>query len=146
MSRLATAAVTVAVTTLAAGVVTAVPADASPTVKIAKIKYAQVGNNLDTEYIVFKNTTGSPRKIGGWKIISAPSTDNQYKVFPATTIPAGGTVTLYTGSGSNSPGKRYWGATSPRWDNAGDKAILKNGSGTTVDTCQYAGGGTTAYC
>ncbi|MGZ4580082.1 MAG: lamin tail domain-containing protein, partial [Nocardioidaceae bacterium] len=103
MSRLATAAVTVAVTTLAAGVVAdAVPADASPTVKIAKIKYAQVGNNLDTEYIVFKNTTGSPRKIGGWKIISAPSTDNQYKVFPATTIPAGGTVTLYTGSGSNS--------------------------------------------
>ena len=125
---------------------TATAADASTAVKISKIHYAQTGTSLNTEYIVFKNTTAKSRSIGGWKIISAPSTDNQYYVFPKTTIPAGGTVTLYTGSGTNSPGKRYWHASGPRWNNGGDKAVLKNGSGTTVDTCQYAGGGTTAYC
>jgi len=85
-------------------------------------------------------------QIKGWEIISAPSSDNQHYFFPRTKIPAGGSVTLYTGSGANSPGKRYWGSTTPKWNNDGDKAVLKNAAGTIVDTCLYAGGGTTAFC
>lgn len=135
----------VAMIAMLAGAATA--ADASTGgVKVSKIHYAQTGTKLNTEYIVFKNKTAHSRSIGGWKITSAPSSDHQFYVFPKTKIPAGGTVTLYTGSGNNSPGKRYWDAASPRWNNDGDKAVLKNASGTTVDTCQYAGGGTTAYC
>lgn len=119
---------------------------ASGSVKISKIHYAQSGTNLNTEYIVFKNTSGSTVRMGGWEIISAPSSDNQHYFFPATRLAPGKSVTLYTGKGSNGPGKRYWGSTSPRWDNNGDKAILKNASGSTVDTCQYAGGGTQQFC
>jgi hypothetical protein len=115
-------------------------------VKISKIHYAQVGNNLNTEYIVFKNRSSTAVKLRGWEVISAPSSDNQHYFFPRTKIPAGATLTLYTGTGTNGPGRRYWGATSARWDNAGDKAILLSATGATVDTCQYAGGGTTAYC
>jgi hypothetical protein len=122
------------------------PALASGPVKIAKIHYAQTGTNLNTEYIVFKNKTSSAVQMKGWKIISAPSSDNQHYVFPRTKVPAGGSVTLYTGSGTNSAGRRYWGATTPKWNNDGDKAVLKNAGGTIVDTCQYAGGGTTAFC
>ena len=122
------------------------PALASGPVKIAKIHYGQTGTNLNTEYIVFKNTSASAVQLKGWEIISAPSTDNQHYFFPRTKVGAGKTVTLYTGSGANAPGKRYWGATSSRWNNDGDKAVLKNASGTIVDTCQYAGGGTTAFC
>jgi len=122
------------------------PALASGPVKIAKIHYAQTGTSLDTEYIVLKNTSSSAVQLKGWEVISAPSTDNQHYFFPRTKVGAGKTVTLYTGSGTNGPGKRYWGSTSPRWNNDGDKAVLKNASGTTVDTCQYAGGGTTAFC
>jgi hypothetical protein len=121
-------------------------ADAATAVKISKIHYAQVGTNLNTEYIVFKNRSGAAVRMKGWEVISAPSSDNQHYFFPRTKIPAGGALTLYTGSGTNGPGRRYWGATSPRWDNSGDKAILLNASGGTVDVCQYAGGGTTAYC
>ncbi len=122
------------------------PALASGPVKIAKIHYAQSGTNLNTEYIVFKNTTGSTMRLKGWRVISAPSSDNQHYTFPRTKVGPGHTVTLYTGSGTNSAGKRFWGAPDPRWDNSGDKAILKNASGAIVDTCQYAGGGTTAFC
>ena len=122
------------------------PALASGPVKIAKIHYAQTGTNLNTEYIVFKNKTSSTVQIKGWEIISAPSSDNQHYFFPSTKIPAGGSVTLYSGSGTNSPGKRYWDSTTPKWNNDGDKAVLKNAAGTIVDTCLYAGGGTTAYC
>ena len=122
------------------------PALASGPVKISKIHYAQTGTNLNSEYIVFKNTSSSAVQLKGWEIISAPSTDNQHYFFPRTKIRAGKTVTLYTGGGTNARGKRYWGATSARWNNDGDKAVLKDASGTTVDTCQYAGGGTTAFC
>lgn len=122
------------------------PALAGSTIKITKIHYAQTGTNLNTEYIVFKNVTGAKIQMKGWKIISAPSTDHQFYVFPRTPVAAGATVTLYSGKGTNSAGKRYWGSTTPKWNNDGDKAVLKNASGTTVDTCQYAGGGTTAYC
>ncbi len=82
----------------------------------------------------------------GWEIISAPSSDNQHYFFPRTKVLPGHYLILFTGKGRNGPGKRYWGATTPRWDNSGDKAILKNRGGTTIDTCQYAGGGTKAYC
>jgi hypothetical protein len=122
------------------------PALAAGPVKITKIHYGQNGTNLNTEYIVFKNTTSSAVQLKGWKVISAPSSDNQKYTFPRTKVGAGHTLTLYTGKGTNGPGKRYWGATSPVWNNDGDKAVLKNASGTAVDTCQYAGGGTTAFC
>ena len=122
------------------------PALASGPMKIAKIHYAQSGTNLNTEYIVFKNKTSHAVRMKGWEVISAPSSDNQHYFFPRTRIKAGHTLTLYTGSGTNGPGKRYWGSTTPRWDNSGDKAILKNASGGVVDTCQYAGGGTNAFC
>ena len=122
------------------------PAIAASPVKITKIHYAQTGTNLNTEYIVFKNTSTSSVQLKGWKVISAPSSDNQRYVFPRTKLAPGHTVTLYTGRGTNASGKRYWGSSSAVWNNDGDKAVLKNASGTTVDTCQYAGGGTTAYC
>jgi hypothetical protein len=126
--------------------VAAGPAQAAPAIKITKIHYGQTGTNLNTEYIVFKNTTGVTMHIKGWKVVSAPSSDNQHYVFPRTRIAPGHTLTLYTGSGTNGPGKRYWGAPDARWDNDGDRAILKNASGARIDTCQYAGGGTTAFC
>jgi Lamin Tail Domain len=122
------------------------PALASGRIKITKIHYAQTGTNLNTEYIVVKNTSSSTVQMKGWEIISAPSSDNQHYFFPRTKVAPGARVTLYTGSGTNAKGKRYWGSTTPRWDNSGDKAILKNASGSTVDTCQYAGGGTQQFC
>ena len=122
------------------------PALAAGPVKIAKIHYAQTGTNLNTEYIVFKNKTSSPVQIKGWEIISAPSSDNQHYFFPETKIRGGGSLTLFTGNGTNGPGRRYWNSTTPKWNNDGDRAVLKNAGGTTVDTCQYAGGGTTAFC
>jgi hypothetical protein len=122
------------------------PADAGSTIKITRIHYKQTGTNLNTEYIVFKNTTGSTIQMKNWKIISKPSSDDQFYVFPRTAVGPGKTVTLFTGIGTNSRGKRYWDSTSPRWDDQGDRAVLKNAKHLVIDTCQYAGGGTTAYC
>jgi len=122
------------------------PALAAGPMKITKIHYAQSGTNLNTEYIVFKNKSTRTVQMKGWRITSAPSTDHQFYVFPRTKIAPGHSLTLYTGNGSNTSTRRYWGAGSAVWNNDGDKAVLKNAAGTTVDVCQYAGGGTTAYC
>jgi hypothetical protein len=146
MNRPTTLAVATAIATTLLAVVAGPAQATTPAIQIVRIHYAQTGTNLDTEYIVLKNTSSRSRSITGWRIISAPSTDNQYYVFPGTRIGAGHTLTLYTGNGTNVPGKRYWRAGSPRWDNSGDKAILRDSLGRTIDTCQYAGGGTTAYC
>lgn len=132
--------------TAAIPVVTQAHAESASAIRITKIHYAQIGTDLDTEYIVLKNTTSSNQTITGWRIVSAPVSDAQYYVFPTTTVPAGASLTLYTGAGTNTTRRRYWNAGSPRWDNDGDLAILKNSSGTKIDSCRYAGGGTVAYC
>jgi hypothetical protein len=126
----------------------AVPAQAQtgPPVKIVKIHYRQTGTHLNTEYIVFKNTTGTTQTITGWKIISSPATDNQAYKFPVTKLAPGASLTLYTGRGTNTSTKRYWRSAVPVWNNSGDLAVLRNKAGHNVDTCQYAGGGTIAYC
>ncbi|GGO93718.1 hypothetical protein GCM10011584_33060 [Nocardioides phosphati] len=128
------------------------PAEAASSLRITKIHYAQSGTDLNTEYIVFKNFSSSAKYLTGWKIWSSPGTDNQYYKFGTTRVAAGASLTLYTGRGTNTTTKRYWGnvatATSNGavWNNDGDYAVLRNSSGTTMDTCRYAGGGTTMYC
>ena len=46
--------------------VQASPALAAGPVKIAKIHYAQTGTNLNSEYVVFKNTSSSTVRMKGW--------------------------------------------------------------------------------
>lgn len=126
--------------------VAAQPALAAGPVKFTKIHYKQTGTNLDTEYVVIKNTSGSTVQLKGWHVISSPKTDNQSYTFPKTSVAPGATLTLYTGSGTNSTGKRYWNHGTPVWNDSGDTAVLRNAAGTTIDTCTYAGGGTQAFC
>ena len=138
------------VAALAVGVtvpfVQAAPALAAGAVRITKIHYAQSGTDLNTEYIVLKNTSTHAVKMENWKVISAPSSDNQRYVFGTLKLGPGKSVRLHSGIGNNTATDVYWDGTSPKWNDDGDKAVLKNPSGTVIDTCTYAGGGTTAYC
>lgn len=137
---------------LVTATVLAAPAFATPTVRITLIHYRQTGTNLNTEYIVFKNVSTTTRTMTGWTIISSPATDNQRYRFGTLRLAPGATVTLYTGRGTNTATRRYWGnVATPTsggsvWNNDGDYAVLQNSTGGTVATCRYAGGGTTAYC
>ena len=87
--------------------------------------------NLNGEWVRIKNVCGSRKAIGGWKI-------HDYKKihvyrFPAGTYIGGGnTITLYSGRGSDTSGKRYWDRTyGAVWNNSAPEfAYLRNGSGT----------------
>jgi hypothetical protein len=52
-----------------------------------------------------------------------------YTFPPRTTIPAGGTVTLYTGTGTTTEGHHYWNMSRGVWNNAGDTVIVVDDDG-----------------
>src|SRR5947207_11146095 len=116
--RIATA-IAVAITAVVPLLTSATPAEAAPPIKFMKIHYKQTGTNLNTEYVVLKNTTGTRQTLTGWKVISSPATDNQVYKFPRTRLAAGASLTLYTGRGTNTAHKRYWGSSGPIWNNDG---------------------------
>lgn len=55
-------------------------------------------------------------------------------------------VTIHTGRGTNTHANRYWGMRWYIWNNTGDKAWLKNSSGTTKETCTFTGAGEWKIC
>ena len=52
-------------------------------------------------------------------------------------LDAGATVTIYTGSGTDTQDKLYWGSSSPIWNNDGDTAYLKDNEGKLVDSWSW---------
>jgi hypothetical protein len=66
--------------------------------------------------------------------------------FSTYSLGAGKTVTVHTGSGSNTAAHRYWGEDDYVWNNTGDKAILKTKAGTVVDTCKWGDGDGNTAC
>ncbi len=86
--------------------------------------------NLNDEYLVFQNNGSEPLDLSGWTV--EDEAGKRY-VFPNDyMLDAGATVTLHTGSGSDSEHDLYWGAESPVWNNAGDTVIVHNSEGERV--------------
>jgi Lamin Tail Domain len=111
--------------------------------KIDRIHYGQ-GARLNSEVIVVKNISSQKRMLTHFRIVD-PNEGLSY-TFPVTSLKPGHSVTLHTFHGRNRPGHRYWGRDVPVWNDSGDTAWLVNPQGKKIDTCHYAGGGTTADC
>jgi hypothetical protein len=127
-------------TAVFAGLMAATPADATPAIKIYRIYYDSPGSDtrtntsLNGEYVVLKNMTASSRSLTGWTVRDASA--HIYK-FGTLSIPAGKTVTLHTGKGTNSSTHRYWGSGSYIWNNDRDTGQLRNSAGTLIHSCAY---------
>ncbi|MFB6197378.1 MAG: lamin tail domain-containing protein, partial [Halobacteriaceae archaeon] len=94
-------------------------------------------DNLNDEYIVFKNTGGSPLDMGGWRI--SDNAGHSYTVPSDFELGADETVTIYTGSGSDSGSELYWGSSSAVWNNGGDTIVVEDADGKTVVDYSYSG-------
>ncbi|WP_211338395.1 lamin tail domain-containing protein [Haloterrigena salifodinae] len=53
------------------------------------------------------------------------------------TLESGESVTIYSGSGSNSDTELYWGSGRAIWNNSGDTIIVTNADGETVINREY---------
>lgn len=83
-------------------------------------------DNLADEYVVFENQGDGPLDLSGWRVVDEAG--HGYTFPGNTTLGPGDRLTLYTGSGSDAEGERYWGASGPVWNNDGDTVwVLRDG-------------------
>ncbi|QLH78543.1 lamin tail domain-containing protein [Halosimplex rubrum] len=85
--------------------------------------------NRDDEYVVFGNDGDGSLALGGWTV--ADEADHTYAFPTGFTLAVGKTVTLRTGSGTDTDDTLYWGSDSAIWNN-GDDTVVVERSGETV--------------
>jgi competence protein ComEC len=86
--------------------------------------------NLNDEYVVFRNTGTEPLDLSGWTVSDA--VEKTYTFPEGYTLAADATVTLHTGSGTDNATHRYWDYGSPVWNNGGDTVTVRNSDGERV--------------
>lgn len=105
---------------------------------VAEIRADATGNdneNLNDEYVVFENRGAKALNVSGWTV--SDEAGRTY-TFPAgATVDAGATVTLHTGSGSDTSTDRYWGRDSAVWNNGGDTVTVRYANGTVAVERSY---------
>lgn len=123
-------------------------AAASP-VRISYVQYDSPGSDtgsnrsLNAEWVRVTNYGSRRRTISGWTLRDPQG--HVYRLGTFTLRP-GRSVAIHTGTGSNTRRDRYWRQRWYVWNNTGDKAILKNKRGHTVDTCRWGDGDGAKRC
>jgi len=101
-------------------------------IKIIKFHFDAAGNdhqNLNDEYITFKNGCVKGLNLTGWTI--RDKANHEY-TFTAFLVPSGTEFTLHTGSGADTANERYWGNGQAIWNNDGDTLYMRNQKGELV--------------
>jgi competence protein ComEC len=116
------------------------PSRAADALAVAEVHADARGDeyeNLNDEYIVFRNAGDQSIELSGWTV--SDEADHRY-TFPAgTTLPPGETLTLRTGRGTDGGGDYYWNSEQPIWNNAGDTVFVRTDEGTLVLEVEYDG-------
>jgi micrococcal nuclease len=93
-------------------------------------------DNLNDEYIVLENTGSSTIDLSGWTL--RDEADHVYTFPDGFTLAAGETVTIRTGSGTDTEDTLYWGSGSAIWNNGGDTIIIRDESGQLMLEREYS--------
>jgi hypothetical protein len=150
MNRLASIAAAVAVV-LGFALAPASPAAAAPPrIEITKVYYnspgADKGSNasLNDEWVRLTNRRTSAINLKGWML--RDKAKHIYTFKTTFKLQPGKHVYIRTGKGTDSTKNRYWGRSWYVWNNSGDKAYLRNASGTLIDSCSWGSSGSYTYC
>ena len=123
-------------------------ANAGP-IRIDRVQYDSPGDDhgsspsLNDEWVVRKNFGNRAKQLRGWTV--RDTTGHVYR-FGTFKLRTGRSVKIHTGSGANSRTDRYWRQDFYVWNNDGDKATLRNNSGTRMDTCNGGDGDGNTGC
>ena len=91
--------------------------------------------NLADEYVVLTNRGDSPVDLSGW--VLTDESGARYRFPDGVTLAPGDSVTVRTGSGTDTETDRYWGAGRPVWNNDGDTVTLLRPDGGVVTEVPY---------
>jgi serine/threonine-protein kinase len=113
------------------------PLPAATAVPRADVQITLLSSSTAPEYILLQNQGTAPQDMSGWYIESTvgPQTFN----FPSGfTLAPGASVRIesYTGARNDPPQTLLW-TTDAIWNNAGDKAILRNAAGAVIGSKCY---------
>jgi len=93
------------------------------------------GDPVQDEYVSFVNQGAETVDLDGYVV--SDEVDNSY-AFSGIAVDPGATVTLYTGTGTDTDDTVYWGRTgSAVWNNGGDTVFLEDPDGTLVIEYPY---------
>lgn len=107
------------------------------TLTVSQFNYDAEGNdneNLNDEYIIFKNEGNSSLNLLNWLLLD--ESNNDY-VFENFVLGNGSSFTFYTGSGTDSETELYWGSENSVWNNGGDTLYLRDAQGYLVEYYSY---------
>jgi micrococcal nuclease len=100
---------------------------------VATVQADAAGNdheNPNGEYLVFENAGTTSLDVGGWTV--SDDAGNTYRFPRGTALPPGETITLYTGSGTDTAAELYWGSERAIWNNGGDTITVREETGDVV--------------
>jgi hypothetical protein len=127
----------------AAWLIPVAPVQAAGGVRLAKIYYNSPGYpdqggdaSLNGEWVMITNSSSRPVVVTGWTLADAA---RHVFTFPAMTLRAGTSVTVHTGSGTNTSVHVYQQSRWYIWNNDKDTATLRDARSGVVDTCAYSG-------
>ena len=116
--------------------------NAAACVRFSATHFDATGNdntNRNGEWVRIKNYCSSAKLLSGWKIYDYDK-DNIYTFRAGLKIGTGATITLYTGSGTNTSAKRFWGQKTQVWDNvAPEYAYLVTAGGALQSKASSSG-------
>lgn len=96
---------------------------------IFSFHYNAKGNdneNLNDEYITFRNKCTGPLSLAGW---SLSDSQNTRFTFSSLTVLPKAYLTVHTGSGENNGTDLFWGKSRALWDNDGDTVLVWDSTG-----------------
>lgn len=112
--------------------------DGAVSLRVAEIHADAAGNdheNENDEYVVLENAGTTAVGLTGWTLGDAAG---HTFTFPnGFSLGPGETVTIRTGSGTNTTDTLYWGSDSAIWNNGGDDIILRDPDGEIVLVREY---------
>jgi len=91
--------------------------------------------NLADEYVVLTNRGDSPVDLSGW--VLTDESGARYTFPDGVVLAPGDSVTVRTGSGTDTETDRYWDAGRPVWNNDGDTVRLLRSDGEVVTEVPY---------
>lgn len=87
-------------------------------------------DHLDAETVTLANVGDEPLDVSGWSVADAAGTT--YEFAAGTVLGAGASLTLHTGSGTDSDTDRYWGRSQSVWNDEGDTVHVYDDGGALV--------------
>lgn len=100
-----------------------------PRVEISGVEFNPPGKDISMEHVLVRNQEERIVDMTGWTLH-----DLAYNtfIFPSFNLPPGVLVRIWTKEGENTATDLYWGRRAPVWNNAGDKAFLRDDQGRLV--------------